>query len=227
MYKYIDGKLDLIKKNIKAYFQNARLGLLKYDEVNKSQVDEEVDKIFDKVVNLNNNFIRGLVKDLEYSEKDYPVEMLNDRYNPTTKYVFSNELERKRARYKESILSSLYGIAENQGKIKDFKQSAVISALSTTAFIKLQNDVSRNISQQIEECAVDDERFMYLNEGVKQGIEYVQWLTMEDDRVCTECRELDGQIFSIDSVPERCHHGCRCELKYLSQEEIDEISSQG
>lgn len=223
MYEYIERNSDKIKKNIKAYFQNARLGLLKYDELNKSQIDEEVDDLFDKVLSLNNNLLKNLIKDLEYDEEDYPIEMLNDRYSKTTKYVFANELERKRSRYKENIISSMFGIADYQGKRKDFSKEAMLGALSSMAFIKLQNDTARFVAQQIEECAVDNERYMYLQEGMKEGVEYVRWVSMDDGRDCDECHELNGQIFPIDAVPDKFHWGCRCEMEYVSQEELDGV----
>lgn len=223
MYEYIDKNIEEIKRKVKAYFRNARLGLLKYDELNKSQIDEEVDKIFDKSLSLNDALLEGIIKDMDLSEDDYPIPMLNDRYNPTTKYVFANEFERKRDRYKEAIISSIYGIADNQGRRKDFNQLAVITALSSLVFLKLQNNNARILAQQIEECAVDDERFMFLREGIRNGVEYVRWITAEDERVCNECGSYHNKIFPIDEVPERPHYGCRCEMEYITEELLEEI----
>ena len=43
------------------------------------------------------------------------------------------------------------------------------------------------------------------------GVEEVEWVTQQDEKVCAECEPLDGQIFKIDKVPMLPrHYGCRC-----------------
>ena len=133
MYEFIDKHIDEIKRKVNAYFQNARLGLMKYDELNKSQIDEEVDDLYDKVQKQADSLIEGLVDDLAtiypINKKKCTKERLFDAYNPTTLYVYRNEMERKRSRYKETILSSIYGKREYQGKRKDFNKKKPIWAL--------------------------------------------------------------------------------------------------
>ena len=42
-------------------------------------------------------------------------------------------------------------------------------------------------------------------------VDYVEWVAMDDDRVCQECDERDGKIYPIDKIPSR-HWRCRCIL---------------
>ena len=42
------------------------------------------------------------------------------------------------------------------------------------------------------------------------GITRVKWLTAHDERTCTVCKALDGDVFPIDKVPEMPHPACRC-----------------
>jgi SPP1 gp7 family putative phage head morphogenesis protein len=42
------------------------------------------------------------------------------------------------------------------------------------------------------------------------GIEMWVWQTSEDDHVCPECDDLDGQEFPINDIFDPAHVGCRC-----------------
>ena len=42
------------------------------------------------------------------------------------------------------------------------------------------------------------------------GVEYVRWVTQDDERVCDDCDDLDDQVFPIDEVPPPQHPRCRC-----------------
>jgi SPP1 gp7 family putative phage head morphogenesis protein len=52
------------------------------------------------------------------------------------------------------------------------------------------------------------------------GIEEVMWVTAGDERVCEECRPLDGQVFRLDQVPPK-HWGCRCILIPAGRAEVE------
>lgn len=40
----------------------------------------------------------------------------------------------------------------------------------------------------------------------------VMWVSERDNRVCHECKELDGEVFPLRDVPTKPHMGCRCRL---------------
>lgn len=42
------------------------------------------------------------------------------------------------------------------------------------------------------------------------GVTQVEWLTAHDERTCSVCGPLDGQVFDINKVPEMPHPACRC-----------------
>lgn len=45
----------------------------------------------------------------------------------------------------------------------------------------------------------------------KNGIEYLNWRTMEDDRVCETCLEYEAESpHPIEEFPDPPHVGCRC-----------------
>ncbi len=43
------------------------------------------------------------------------------------------------------------------------------------------------------------------------GVQRLEWMTMEDERTCPVCGELDGKVFDIDHFPSQPRHPfCRC-----------------
>lgn len=48
---------------------------------------------------------------------------------------------------------------------------------------------------------------------MKSGVKRVRWNAQEDEKVCRECEELDGEEFDIGSIPDiPLHLNCRCYL---------------
>lgn len=217
MYEYIDKHIEDLKKNIKAYFHNSRLSIMKYDSLNVGMVNDEVDKLFDKIEKQGKSLVENEIKQLGFSNKEYSTDKIFDSYNPTLMYVYKNEMERKRARHKEGILSLLKS-GEDTNK---FSKDVILASMLSVAYLRNEKALTNNIIRQIEETAVDTERDIFIDEGIKEGVEYVRWVTEGDDRVCSECEELDGKVFPIDEVPPRFHSGCRCELEYVSAEEYE------
>ena len=121
------------------------------------------------------------------------IEEFFDEYNPVTKYVFSNEIERKKSRLFESLVASTlerhqsYKTAENL-LIRQIKQYA----------IDLEDAIARVV---------------YEDTKVKK----VMWHAEHDHRTCGDCSELDGQIFDLKDVPDKQHYQCRCYLTIVKE----------
>ncbi len=106
-------------------------------------------------------------------------------YNPVTKYVFKNEIDRKRARFAESMLASTTPAAE----------VALAKRLLAATNAQFMDDVT----------------FESLVQAYKDnGAEKVQWVTAVDDRRCRQCAAMHGKIFPIDKIPPKPHIHCRC-----------------
>ncbi len=106
-------------------------------------------------------------------------------YNPVTKYVFQNEIERKRARFAESVIASTTPAEE----------------------IALAKRLLAATNAQF----MDDVTFDTLIQAYRDnGTEKVQWVTAVDDRRCKQCAALHGKIFPIDKIPPKPHIHCRC-----------------
>lgn len=116
-------------------------------------------------------------------------------YDPKTQYVYKHEVERKEARLSESL------IAVNQ-HADLFNNQETRAALLRA--LRLYERQMRNMADTV----TDEARIQAFDDV---GIEKVTWITQRDRKVCSICRERDGQVYSIRSVPEK-HPNCRCYL---------------
>lgn len=116
------------------------------------------------------------------------IEDFFDEYNPVTKYVFSNEIDRKKSRLFEALVASAkerhqsYKTAENL-LIRQIKQYS----------IDLEDKVAKTVYKDL-------------------GVEKVEWCAEIDHKTCDVCSELDGQIFELNNAPYKQHYNCRCYL---------------
>ena len=85
----------------------------------------------------------------------------------------------------------------------------------------LEADINRNReidkamkywSQQLGQYALNFTDYAVVQAFVDAGITEVEWVSERDDKVCGECRELDGRVFRIDELPRKPHWGCRCRI---------------
>ena len=199
MYEYIVESSSYLKKKIHALFNNSRLCLLKFDEINLPQVRKESDRLYNGLRKQSEVYFTSLIHDLasrlNFNENEYSLKHFLTSFSPVLLYSFDTETERKRARHFEAIAS--------------------IGDLGDHRVLEEQKKEIRQWVMQVEEFAVDIEREVFLNEAKNSGIKYVQWITSEDDKVCSECSELNGCVFKIENVPRRPHIGCRCWLKRI------------
>ena len=197
MYEYIGENIEKGKKQTQAAFNNFRLTVLKFDELNVMSVKTETESLFKKLKRQSDKFYSGLIEYLAeqngFEADKYDLDELLATYSRTLLYAFSSEMERKQSRYFETILS--------------------IGDLSDPEILVQQKKNVRNWNMQVEEFAVDMERTIFLRELQDSGVKRVQWVTAQDDKVCAECADLNGRVFEIGNVPRRPHIGCRCWLK--------------
>lgn len=202
MYEYIDENVERLKKQTQTAFNNFRLSLLKFDELNVMQVKTETESLFTKLKRQSDRFYTGLLNHLAesmgFEEDKYDLDELLETYSGTLLYSFSTEMERKRERLFETMVA--------------------IDDISDPDILSQQKKNIRNWNTQVEEFGVDIERNIFLSELRDSGIRKVQWMTAEDERVCTDCSDLNGIVFDIDNVPRRPHIGCRCWLKGVSED---------
>lgn len=120
-------------------------------------------------------------------------------YNPVTKYVYKNEIDRKRARFAEGVISSSAPREE----------------------IALAKRLLAGMNAQF----MDDITFNSLVEAYSDnGTEYVRWITARDDRRCEKCAAMHGKIYPIDKIPDKPHIHCRCWIEEVEPDDPDTMS---
>jgi SPP1 gp7 family putative phage head morphogenesis protein len=139
------------------------------------------EEIYDEAIAL------GFEGDLRNLDEGW-IEEFFDEYNPVTKYVFSNEIDRKRSYLFESL------VAEPKTRLQSYVKA------------------ERYLVRQIKQYAIELEDAIALVVYDDVGVKKVQWVAEKDYKTCDDCKELNGEIFDVDKAPDKQHYNCRCVL---------------
>ena len=197
IYDYADRVIkDMNRRNLRAF---DKLKTLKFDELN---ILRTVTKTYDESVELakkrylaiySNAYLAACREAGKKREEpddtimdDWLLDMLED-YDAVTHYRFNEETERKKARTAEALVATKVDAREVERALKLWTLQVVTYA---------------------DRSVLDGRIQAFKDAGVKK----VKWVTYGDERVCHDCRELDGKIYDIDKVPSRFHYRCRCYL---------------
>lgn len=175
-----------------------------FDEMNIVQTKSHVNKLYTKVFSaVRKEFLEiidpiiqdvyaealdmgfdGDIRDLDEAW----VEEFFEEYNPVTKYVFANEIERKKMRLFESL------VADMPGKMQSYKtaERLLVNQMKQYA-IELEDAITKSVYKDVK-------------------VEYVEWHSEDDHRTCGTCKDLNGQVFKLDEAPDKQHYQCRCWL---------------
>lgn len=187
-YKETDKTIAYLNKQYIKLFRK----VTSFDELNVINVSHE---IYDEALRVTEKEASRLVKSvydrysdentMEYEEAYAFVLALMLAYNPVTKYVYKNELDRKRARFVEGVISS------------DAPREEV--------------ELAKRLMVALNKQFLDDATFDAVVEAYKgDGVEEVRWVTAVDDKRCKECESRHGKIYPISKIPPKPHIHCRC-----------------
>ena len=201
-YQRTDAAAAKIIKKISRQFRHNRLAL--FDEMNIVETRKHVHKLYKKIAKIIINEYEKVVPLLEEDYHDMAFEMGFDgdvrdldesfieeffeEYNPVTKYVFKNELDRKESRLFESLVAI-----------------PIDKTHSYTTAEKL-------LKRQIQQAGVDLEDAVAKTVYKDLGVKRVQWVAEHDEKTCGVCSELDGKIYDLKDIPPKQHYNCRCYL---------------
>ena len=91
------------------------------------------------------------------------------------------------------------------------KAQRLIEALSATENRDAEIDKALRLwSKQLGQYAINFTDLAAIQAFDDAGTTEVEWVTQKDERVCSECGGLDGQVFPLDEIPTKPHPGCRC-----------------
>lgn len=186
-YQTADKVISYLIKRYQRLFRQARTTSL--DELNVIAVSHD---IYDTALNETKQEMARLSRlvyerygDREDFDGTAFVLALMLAYDPVTKYVYENEVDRKRARFVEGVLGSTTPLEE----------------------IKL----AERLWVSMNKVFADEVTFQTMIQAYKDsGVKMVRWVTSEDERRCATCGAMHGKIYSIDKVPPKPHRNCRC-----------------
>ena len=180
LYKYADGEIAKLNRYFIQEF--LRFQGLRVDELNVLSSAKSMYGRMDKAA--QKAFVR-MARDKDDDITIAEALFLLSEYDPVTRYVYEHEVERKRTRFAEAYIAS-------NGDSREVKKA-----------LRLWSGMIRQYSISITDEAL-------LLSYKKAGVEYVKWITEEDERRCTECASRQGKIYHIDKVPPKPHINCRC-----------------
>ena len=161
--------VNKLYKNITKIIKKELLAVVDY--ISKEIYEEALSLGFD-----------GDVRDLDEAW----IEEFFEEYNPVTKYVFNNEIERKESRLFEALVSNKRELHQSYKTAENL------------------------LLRQVKQYGIDLEDAITLVVYKDVGVEKVMWVTESDHKTCGECRELDGEVFKLGEVPPKLHPNCRC-----------------
>ena len=121
---------------------------------------------------------------------DISLAALTEEPNKLTKYVYETEALRKRDRAREAVLAA----PTKMQKQLEIDKAIRIWSQMTDFYVDIAED-------DASETAMKD-----------AGVKKVRWMVYGDDRVCSQCEDLNGTVWDIGRVPDKPHLRCRCYL---------------
>lgn len=195
MYEFTDRVIAYLNRRFIEIFGRLKQRIIRRDlaQMDEITVLNSVNEAYIELEQVSREML-GVIAEKTYTEHHNGGSLAEmwltgflDGYSPVTRYVFSQEVGRKRARLYEALVASKGDPAE------------IDKAL-------------RYWSKMVAEYAVEVTDAVMLQAMTEDGLSEVQWYTAEDERVCKECGRRHGLIYPINAVPPKPHWGCRCYL---------------
>lgn len=193
IYERSDKVAEYIQKQYVREFSKYS-NIANFDAINVIKKSKKLYEWLDKVTREAFLMMAKLIyKDEANEDGDLAEAWLSgvlDEYDPVTKYVYSNEWERKRQMFAEGI------IASETVKDKNYER----------------NKSMRYLARQATQYTITIADKAQLEAFKANGVKKVRWDSENDTRVCEECHSRNGKVYAIDKIPPKPHYGCRCHL---------------
>ena len=208
MYRLADKLLEQLKKLIRREFN--RLGIFGFDELNAIRITSETVALFERMLSENKKryleaakkaYLDAVALAVAAGYKDPGGNKIDEvwligllgAYNFVSGYLYESEAERKRLRLAEQMMTAREYL--NRTLYNDsLRRSANLWWTQTSHYML----------DAVDKATLDGYR--------DSGVEKVEWHTNIDGRECKICRERNGKIYGIASVPPKAHRNCRCYL---------------
>lgn len=201
-YQLSDRAVARITKKLNREFRHNRLAL--FDELNVTGIRKHIKKLYKKSrTTIQEEFVSifqtlrqevadeakalGYDGDIQDLDEGW-VEEFFEEYSPVTKYVFSNEIDRKESYLFEALAADMSAKHQSYKKAEKYLINQV-----KQGGIEFDDAVTKAVYKAV-------------------GVQKVRWIAEDDSKTCGVCRELDNKVFPLEEVPPKQHHNCRCYL---------------
>lgn len=198
MYEYADTVISYLNSRFIEMFGKLK-SLSSFDELNILQSVKELYREADALTREMLYRIAIVVyenaggEDVSVITEQWLFEVVLEAYDPTTKYSYITEVERKCSRLFESMVASDNKAAEVDTALRYWSAMVTQYAITTT--------------DAATKRAYED-----------SGVINVMWVSVKDNKRCKVCKSRDGMVYHIEDVPPKPHIGCRCYLiPYLEE----------
>lgn len=207
-FVYADRSIKTIQREMEREFQSfsRELG---FDEMNILETRKRVHAMYKRLNDIVRREYRRIArkayretcmecgKDMDDLEVYLFIDHVLSAYDPLSNYIFSREWTRKRDRLFESVIATQRGNQEMRTILK-----------------RGMNLLLNQVRQYADNVTVAAALKSYSDTGT----EYVQWITMEDNRVCNECDSHHLVIYPLQELPPMpAHYRCRCYVRRSSR----------
>lgn len=205
-YQYLDRRLEAVEPRIIRSFNKNRL-VLGTGTFTNSEISKKIASLYETLGKGNYSLLLDVCREAyenaggksEVSEQI--ISEVFETYLPLTEYVYKNEVERKRMRFTEAVISR---------KEKGFNTA------------EMTNIYKRNASlwiSQLRQYGIEVVDAARKRAFMEDETEFVEWVAEDDAKTCSVCEDLDGEIFELSKVPDKPHRNCRCYLISADAEE--------
>ena len=192
MYEYTDKIISTMNKRFIRVMDRLKRRLASIDEI--SVLLTESEQTIAELDYITRNMLLKAAKKA-YKDNGGRLDTIDEMWlnaylsglSPVTKYSYTNEVDRKRSRFLETLAAS-------DKDPKEFKTA-----------LRLWSHMAGEYALEVTDLAV-------LQAYMENGVEKVRWITEMDGRECSECASRDDRIYLIHNVPPKPHWGCRCIL---------------
>lgn len=196
MYQRTDKAIEYLNKRFIKAYSRAR-NLANFDELHIIQLSKEIFQELEEITEEAFLILARATYNEHCDSKKTDIDMIwlisfLEEYNPVTKFVYLHEVDRKRARFAESLIASTT-------KSKEVDVS-----------LRYWSNMVRQYSIDVTDAALLQ---AYKDDDVKK----VKWITEVDERRCGICAARHGKVYKIDKVPPKPHYGCRCYIIPVSK----------
>lgn len=198
MYEYADTVISYLNGRFIEMFGKLK-SLSSFDELN---ILQSVKELYREADALTREMLYRIAivayenaggEDISVITEQWLLEVVLEAYDPTTKYSYITEVERKCSRLFESMVASDNKAAEVDTALRYWSAMVTQYAITTT--------------DAATKRAYED-----------SGVINVMWVSVKDNERCKVCKSRDGMVYHIEDVPPKPHIGCRCYLIPYTEE---------